>query len=159
MDVFQESKETFTDTNGCNANIECEFHAHSIHVGSNDGADQENREFIDTKNKAIFRGNTAFLLSFVGVKWGLKLIDVLKGEELKMIRFTCMETHIALQKFTTTKVAAVSHCCLVKLDKAMMRELTTIEEGVNWNLMSFHSELSLYLFVFHIKVAHILLRD
>ena len=35
------------------------------------------------------------------------------------VLLTCMETHMALQKFTTTKVMMVSHCSLVKA--AMMK--------------------------------------
>ena len=36
------------------------------------------------------------------------------------ILLTCIETHIALQKLTTTNVTQVSHCCRLKLMSGMM---------------------------------------
>ena len=39
---------------------------------------------------------------------------------IKLIRIiTCIDTHIALQKLTTTKVMAVSHCWRVKLTRIL----------------------------------------
>jgi len=42
---------------------------------------------------------------------------------------TCMLTHMALQKLTTTKVIVTSHCCCVKLaPKQAMLELEGVDQ-------------------------------
>ena len=48
------------------------FDTHSVEIGANDWADKENCEFEDPKHQTILRGHTSFLLSLVGVEWGLK---------------------------------------------------------------------------------------
>ena len=53
------------------------FDTHSVEICAYDWTDKENCEFEDPKHQAILRGHTSFLLSLVGVEWGLKNHDIL----------------------------------------------------------------------------------